>query len=269
MPINPPIQGPATVYQALDLIIDAMIEIGMLAPGEDDNVDPSTAQWAFRKLNYRLDEWAAEDVFVYSEIFDVFQLIANHTPHTIGPGNGLVAADFSVEQRPVLIAGASLLLPGTGGNVVDTPIDVEDDDWWQENPVKTLTSTLPTHLYYSPDNPNGNCYFWPSSTIAYQVRLRIWTVLRQFQTINDPIDGSGGSGILPPAYRTALMLSLAEDMQTPAGKQADASLAQRAMKARAAVMGNNQGPPRISTIDGGMPSAQKRQKFNFLTREPW
>ena len=270
MPVNPQVNVPQNVYQALDIIVDALIEIGMLAPGEQDNLDPSTAQWAFRKLNYLLDEWAAENVFVYSVAFSVFQLIPNLTPHTIGPGTAQLAANFVVNQRPVRLESATLLLPGTNGTFVDTPIDVEDEDWWSENPVKNLPSTLPTHVFYSPDSPNGNLYFWPVPTIAYQVRLRLWTLLSQFNAINDPVDGPGGAGILPPAYRAALMLTLAESLQTGGGKEADGSLAQRAMKARSAIRGNNQGPPRISTADFGMPTpAHSRPRFNFLTREPW
>jgi len=266
MPVNPSPSQIATTYQALDLILDAMIEIGMLAPGEQNNVDPSTAQWAFRKLNYLLDEWAAAEVYVYSVGFQLFQLVANLSPHTIGPN----AANFQVAQRPVRIESASVLLPGTGGgNAVDVPLGVEDDDWWAANPVKSLVSSLPTHLYYSPDNPNGNCFFWPISSVAFQVRLQLWTLLSQFTAINDPIDGPGGNGILPPAYRNALMLTLAEQMQGGAGKEADAALAQRALKARSAIIGNNDQPPRISTIDGGMPQEGTRPKFNFLTREPY
>ena len=265
MPINPQVAQKELVYRARDIIVDALIEIGMLAPGEDVNLDPSTGQWAFRKLNYLLDEWAADNMFVYAVTFGVFTLVPGLSPHTIGPGTAQAAATFPVAQRPTKIESAAFIFPsGT-----ETPISVEDDDWWSENPVKALATPLQTFVYYSADNPNGSLYFWPVPTSASQVRLRFWTLLNQFIAITDPVDGPGGVGILPPAYRNALMLSLAEQMQTSGGKEADSSLAQRAMKARSALMSNNQMPPRISTRDSGMPSEQVRPRFNFLTREPW
>jgi len=106
MPVNPaPPQAPQT-YRCLDLIIDALIEIGMLSPGEVNNLDPDTAQWAFRKSNYLLDVWAAQRKFVPAATFQTFNLVAGHSPHTIGPNN----ADFLVNQRPVRIESWSLVL---------------------------------------------------------------------------------------------------------------------------------------------------------------
>jgi len=261
MPLNPPVSLIPNTYNALNIILDAMIEVGILAPGEDNNADPGVVQWAFRKLNYLLDEWAADEIFVYSVAFQLFTLIANHPVHTIGPGTAQLPADFPVVQRPVKIVSASLLL----NNNVDTPIDVEDDQWWASNPVKTLSSSLPTHVYYSPDNPNGNLFFWPVTSVVYPVRLELWTLLSQFSEITDPVDGPGGQGILPPAYRAALMLTLAEAL----GGDPPDNLADRAKRARAAIMGNNMEAPRITTVDAGMPEDNSRPRFNFLTREPY
>jgi hypothetical protein len=263
MPVNPAINPALKTYAFLDIAIDAMIEVSLLSPGEPSDAD--ITQWVFRKANYLLDEWAAQGTFVYSVGFQRFQLVPNLSPHTIGAGTPTLAANFPVAQRPVDIESASILLPGTNGQFVDTPLAVEDDDWWAQNPLKGQISSLPTHLYYSADNPNGNCYFWPISSVAFQTRLRLWSLLAQFSSVNDPIDGPGGSGILPPAYRQAIMLTLAEQI----GGKPDPTLSERARKARAAIMGNNMLAPRIRTDGGGIPSSGQRKRFNFLTREPW
>lgn len=263
MPANPAINPAIKTYAFLDIAIDAMIEVSLLSPGEP--VDADVTQWVFRKANYLLDEWAAQGTFVYSVGFQVFQLVPNLSPHTIGPGTAALAANFQVAQRPVDIESASILLPGTNGNFVDVPLHVEDDDWWDQNTLKGQISTQPTHLYYSADNPNGSCYFWPTSSVAFQTRLRLRNLLSQFGSVNDPIDGPGGSGILPPSYRQAIMLTLAEQI----GGKPDATLAERAKQARAAIMGNNMLPPRIRTDGDGIPASGDRKRFNFLTREPW
>lgn len=237
-----------------------------MAPGEPLQADEG--QWALRKANYLSDEWAAQYEFAYAVQFLVETLQTGLQPMTIGPGNGGVAATFSVAQRPVRIETATLLLPGTNGTVVDVPIKVEDKDWWAENPVKNLTSPIVTHLYYSPDNPNGSLYFWPIPTIGYQVRLEVWALLPQYLAITDPVDGPGGSGIMPPAYRSAFMYTLAERLCPGLKIQPSPQLKEQAMKARTSLFGNNAEPPRITT-DDGTPHDHAEPRYNFLTREPW
>jgi hypothetical protein len=177
VPINPPVSVNPTPYTALDIVKDAMIEVGMLSPGEEP--DGESGQWAFRKLNYVMDWFSAQFPYAYNVEFTEYELVANLSPHTIGPGDGTTPATFTVEQRPIRIESAAIVLEQNGVNV-DLPIPVEDDDWWAQNRIKDLTSTLPTHLYYSPNWPNGNLFFWPIPTVANGVRLETWVLLHQF-----------------------------------------------------------------------------------------
>lgn len=237
-------------YTALDVITDAAIEIGIVAPGED--LRGEIAQWGFRKLNYLLDVWAAKKSYVYTTDFRVFTLIPNHTPHTIGP-----TGDFVVPQRPVRIESAALLLNGSSTEV-DCYIDVRDDQWWAALSTKAITSTVPTDLYYSEAWPNGQLNFWPVPSEARDVRLQIWVLLRQYDLITDPISGPGTTeGTLPPAYRSAMMLTLAEFMAPGMEKELGAALVESAKQARKAVFGNNDPSPRIATWDSGMPKSGK------------
>lgn len=264
MPITPPVTPPAPLaYTIGDIITDAFIEIGAWAPGEDANQNPEEAQWGFRKANYLCDLWQAKQAYVWSYAFNVYTLVANLSPHTIGP-SGTATFDTVGQPRPVRIESAALLL--NQSTEVDLEINIRDRQWWAQQTVKNITTNVPTDLYYDPTSPDGSLYFWPVSTEQRQVRLQIWQTVSQFTSITDPIGGSSGPGTLPQAYRTAFMLTLAEMLCAGSNRDVSPSLAAAALLARSAVFGNNAKSPRICTQDVGMPkshSAGQRQDFNW------
>ena len=265
MAITPPTSEASIQYTAADIIGDALIEVGMKAPGEP--TDGETGQWAFRKLNYLTDIWAAKQAYVWAMQFKVFTLVAGLSPHTIGPG---VGATFPIQgNRPVVIKSASLLLntgTGQGAQVVDLPMNIRDAEWWAAQQTKQIQTNVPTDLYYEPDTPNGSLFFWPVPNSQQQVRLEYWAQLSQYSLITDPLSGPGGNGTLPPAYRAGLMLTLAESLQPGGEKEANPELARQALVARAAIFGNNAKSPRIQTQDWGMPKAGRgKPDFNWVT----
>jgi hypothetical protein len=259
MPITPPITEAPLIYAALDIITDAMIEVGISAAGEP--LDSDQAQWAFRKLNYLTDTWAARRAFVYASTFNTYTLVPNLSPHTIGPEPG---ATFVVPQRPVKIVGATIVL-NNSTPPVSVILNLRDEQWWIEQTIQGLESQQPTDLFYNPAFPNGELYFWPAPNVAYQTQLQCWSLLSQYSSITDPIGGPGGPGTAPPAYRSALMLSLAETL----GGQPPPNLAAMAATARAAVFGNNSKTVRMQTRDSGVPGGDENLRsttFNYLNR---
>jgi hypothetical protein len=261
MPIIPPPSPTALTYTVQDIIADAMIECGMLAPGETP--DGESGQWAFRKLNYLLDVWAAERKYVVTTVFQTFTLVPGLSPHLIGSSP---AATFSVAQRPVRIESCSLLI-NSGNQQIDLPMNIRDDDWWAAQQVKNIQTNIPTDLYYSQDWPDGSIYFWPVPNTANDVRMQLWTLLQQYDSITDNLGGPGSVvGTMPPAYRTAIMLTLAETLLPGAKLEAHALLIESARRARAAIFGNNAKSPRINTQDLGMPKAGRaRPDFNWMS----
>src|SRR5215472_8870966 len=96
--------------------------------------------------NQQLDYWSARGCYAWTTTFNVFTLTAGHQPHLIGPN--LVSPDFALTPRPVNIQSASLML--SGNPQTDQPINIRDKDWWAAQRVKSMTSSVPTDLYYEP-----------------------------------------------------------------------------------------------------------------------
>jgi hypothetical protein len=238
-------------YTAGQIVTNALTEAGVLAGGEIANQDDAT--WVLQVLNDLLDEWASRKSYVYATVFQVFTFLSDTAPITIGP-----TGDWVWNQVPVRIESAATILQN--GNAVDIPIRVRDAAWWANQRVKGIESNVPTDLYYEPDQPNGSLYFWPVMNINDQARLGLWILLSQ-------LAGLGTSMVLPPGYRQAITLTLAEALCGSFGREPSPTLVRRGMTARKAIQGNNDQSPRIATADYGMPnrSQQRQPTFNWIT----
>ena len=204
-------------------------------------------------LNQQIDYWSARGCYSWTTAFQQFTLTPNHQPYLIGPN--LTAPDFAAPQRPVKIVSANVILPGNA--TTDIPIMIRDNAWWAAKSTKNQASTFPTDLYYEPDVPNGQLWFWPIATVGYGVRLEGMVFLQQFVTLDDCF-------IAPPAYLAAVTLTLAEELVDLWGTEMPPNLARRAMKARDALQSNNNLPPRIDSADWGTYS-RARADFNYMT----
>src|ERR1700675_1260380 len=141
-----------------------MQEIGALASGESATTDDQS--WVLQKLQRRIDTYNAVRTMIYANFFQQFTLVANLSPHTIGP-----TGTFAVNQRPVEIPSIAVLLNSSIPNV-EVELNRRDKDWWALNRVKKLTSTFPTDYYYEPDWPNGSIFFWPVPTSVNNVLVQ-------------------------------------------------------------------------------------------------
>ena len=129
---------------------------------------------------------------------------------------------------------------------------------------RPIQTNVPTDLYPDYAWPDALLYFWPVINAGDQVRIQTWTTVQQFASFTDPLGGPGGPGTLPPAYRTAIKLTLAETLCPGCQLEPSPTLVQAAIVARAAMMGNNAQPPRISLRDSGLPkSGRTKADFNW------
>lgn len=243
---------------ASELIQSALRKLGISAQGETVTAEDSA--WVLEELQRLIDRTNARREMIYNVNFSKFTLLTNTQPITIGP-----SGQFAMNQRPVRLEAASLVLTSSSPNV-EIPIRVRDDDWWAAQTIKGLPSTLPTDVYYSPDTPLGNLNFWPIPTSVNDVRLETWVNLTQ------AIDASTALA-MPPAYWDYIVMTLARDASPSYGPEAIAIASSAPFQAtlneaRRAVMDNNTESVRM-VIDG--PRNQKsgvRPGFNFLTGLP-
>lgn len=255
MPVTPSGAEVAPSYTVRDIVTNALRELDVISAFETPSAQD--AELGRQKANDLLDEWAARKIFAFNVSFTEFTLTPGHSPHLIGPG--LTSPDFAVAQRPVRVQGATLVL-NTSQPEIDIPLNIRDDDWWNNQRVKSLQSAVPTDLYYSPDFPNGSLYCWPVPSSGFGLRLQLWGLLSQFAKLDDPV-------VLAPGYRNAITLSLAENLAGPFKSPLDQGLMQRAQRARNAIQSNNLKSPRIQSADAGT-RGRRGDYFNWQNGQP-
>lgn len=223
---------------ARDICQSALLEINVNDPVDDPA--QSDVNFVLTKLNRLLDDWNADRNAVYADQFLERTITAGLNPHTIGPSGATWTA---TTNRPVSIEGAILILTGSTPEA-RVPMTKRDAQWFQNLPVPTLESQIPTDFFYNPTWPNGSFYMWPVPSQAYDVQLWCRVVLAQL--------GLNDTFTLPPGYWDAITLTLAEDISEPFQKPVTGSLSDRARRARARIFGNNITIPRLATRDAGM-----------------
>jgi hypothetical protein len=252
MPVQLSAANQAVTARPLDIITSAYREAGII-----DAIEPPSAEeaaWGLEKLQRAFDQHNARRELVFNVSFSLFNLLANHGPHTIGPGG-----DFNVPIRPVTIVSAAFVLNGGSANPVDRDINMRDDAWWAANPLKSQRSSIVTDLYYSPDSPVGNLNFYPICTVVAPVRLQMWNALPQAIDLQTPL-------ALVQGYWDAIVLDLAVKLCNSFEKPVSPDLRDQWQRAMRIIEANNDKPPRIDTA-GGMPNSNRggRPDFNFLT----
>lgn len=233
------------------LLMEALQEIRMGRAG--DSLEPELLLWALAKFNRMLDKWNADPAAKYATGFAQYAPVALQQSYTLGPSS----ANWTVTQRPDRIKGANLILTGSSP-AVRVPISVRDDEWWLNNAVTGLTSSMVTDLWYSDDFPNGTVTLWPKPTTSINL-IELFTdgLLSQY-AMTDTL-------WLPFGYREAATLTLAELCAPGCGQTVSADLKEQAIDARVIVFGNNVTTRNIRTRDGGMPGGRRGGGYLYKT----
>lgn len=223
-----------------DIITDAFTEIRVARAG--DELAPEMLTSGQRLANAIIDQWNADRLRVYADMFIMNTLTPSLQIHTIGP-----SGTWTQTSRPVSIEGGSVLLGGTNNPRVG--IGIRNAQWWNDVSVPTITATFPTDLYYQPDWPNGSIVFYPIPTQAYQVELWVRMLLSAITDVTADFS-------MPPGYQLALTLTLAERLAPGNGQSVSQETKEQAREARDIAFGNNVVIPNLTTLDSGMPGSR-------------
>ncbi len=237
--------------KVLDIIKASMQEIGALAGGEQPSNDDQV--WVLQKLQRLIDRYNARQPMVYNVNFATYTILANTNPVTIGPGG-----DIDVNQRPIDILTMALFL-----NYNSTPVKLNlnkrDQQWWAAQTIPSLTSSVTTDFYYSPDWPLGNIYLWPIDTVTADYQIQSQLVLTQAKNYSDNFT-------MPPAYWDAIVYPLAISLCPSFQRSASPELVQLAAQSIKAIQVNNISSPRLSSdAPSGKGVNDARPDYSFLT----
>lgn len=169
-----------------------MQDAGILSSNETPNA--TDAQKAFRLLNRMLDGDSTEDLMVYHNINEVFNLISGQQNYTIGP-----SGDFNT-TRPINIT--AIYMRDTNGN--DLPCQMLDYQQYADILSKPITATIALSAYYDSGVPLSTITFWPvPAQTSYRAVIWSWKPLTAFTSLSDSV-------ILPPGYEDYIEWNLAD-----------------------------------------------------------
>jgi hypothetical protein len=182
------------VDTVLDLITEALLDLGVLAEGEP----PSSPQanGALSKLNSMLDSWNTQKLTVYGSTPTVVPIVAGQLSYTMGP-SGNINTD-----RPITIQAAYLRNPNTGPQqTMDIPLQILTDEEYQNYPYKLSTTNIPFAVWINYTAPIATVTLVPGGTDT-NYSLVLWQQGRFASlTLNQQF-------LLPPGYREPIVANL-------------------------------------------------------------
>ena len=180
-------------YTARTVIQDALELIKIYAPGV--TVTSADAARMLALMNNMLDEWSNESLTCYANTEQSFTLVPGVNQYTIGAGGSINVI------RPLDIntgSGAAYLIDSNG---IRFPIEIIQQDQWNNIGLLTVTSQLPDTMFYDPQYPLAIINIFPTPSIAYQVYFDSRLQLSDMPTLDTAFS-------LPPGYMSAITNNL-------------------------------------------------------------
>lgn len=213
------------------LVSLALEEIGVL--GEAETADADTAGSALARLNLLIDELFLDRQWLHRVNRVQKTLAAGTASYTIGAGGSINTV------RPIWIDSAKLIIDTGASTPTEIDLDILSDQRWQDEPQKSLQSSLSTAIHYDHDWSAGLglIYPWPVpnvGTTALVLNLP-GTSVTEFANLTTDYT-------FAPGYKSALIANLAKRLTTPFGKAITPELAERAIETMARVKRANHRP---------------------------
>ncbi len=147
------------------------------------------------EMQLMIDEWSNETLICYANKEQSFVLQPNVNQYTIGKGAMINST------RPITIntgPGAAYLMDD---NNIRMPLDVVEQDQWNQISLLTEQSDLPTTLFYDPQMPWGIINVWQMPAKAYTVYFDARLQLAEVDDLDQEF-------VLPPGYLSAIRNNL-------------------------------------------------------------
>lgn len=230
---------------ARDLIKSALKLGGVLAVGESPSAEEVND--ALVSLNDMLDSFSNENLMIVTNSIEDFATIGGQSSFTMGPGG-----DFDT-VRPMGIDAAGYLIPASGANPLERPLDVYSIDEWRLIGIKGMQSTIPHGIFVETEFPLVKINFWPIPSIAQSVRIYSHKQLTNFATLDSVVT-------LPPGYNQLLKYNLWIVLADEFGREITPSVSAIANKSKAVVKRTNI-KRRTMRTDAGV---QQRRRSYFI-----
>jgi hypothetical protein len=189
-------------YTVRSVITDALVEIGVLEPGEQ--ASPAQAQIGLRRVRGMIDSWAADRLTLSLQLRTAFVWPASTSSVQVGPGQ---TVDM---DRPVWVNNIAFVVPGTNPGV-EVPMGLMDEDTYASLTIKDLVSALPQQAFYQTnvEDANATLFLWPTPQ-SLTIVLYSPQAVTVPASLNSLMQG-------PPGYQDAFLYQLAYRLCTPFG----------------------------------------------------
>lgn len=206
MSAEPVLGGPSepvlTVDNVGQLLQNALEDGGIV--GIDEAIEQAYMTKALRHANWLLVQWQVQRWLVYS--ISEYAIVATGAEfYNVGLGQIV-----NINPRPERLEYAYMRFLQSSQPVqfpVDIPLDIiPSKEDWSRITVKTI-GTLPWRVFYDPQWPLGQLYFWPiPQQSLYEMHVGFKTVLTRFASLTQKIN-------FPPVYEAAMNWNLAESFR--------------------------------------------------------
>jgi hypothetical protein len=194
-------------FTVRSLIADALVEIGVLEPGEQASA--AQADIGLRRVQAMIDTWAADRLTLSLQLRTAFTWPATTSSVQVGIGQTVNM------DRPMWLNAVKFVIPGSSP-AIEVAIGMMDEDAYSSLSIKGLPSALPTQSFYQTNltDANATLFLWPQPQ-SLTIVLYSPQAVGVPASLNSIIQG-------PPGYADAFLYQLALRLCSPFGVKLDA-----------------------------------------------
>lgn len=183
---------------ALDLITDALMGIGVYAPGEP--ITAADSSFCLSRLNTMIDSWSNESLLTYNILEQSGTLIPGQWQYTIGAGG-----HFNM-TRPLRIIDSpgSCYIQDANGNRYNLEV-VPRNRWNLIGNITQVTANFPNTLFYDNQYPLGVINLHPIPNVGWTLYFDSYLQLTDFVALTTQLS-------LPPGYQAAIQDNLSVEL---------------------------------------------------------